>query len=381
MWAGRAGRLTGITSIIEWSARSMSMPAGDLPEVFDPASYGERAAAAYREKRSLYLEFAKCIKALLEDALRAADVQTHSVDARAKTVDSFARKAGLPHPFDPTRPKYEDPMLDVTDLAGVRVVTFLPTAVEQVGAVVESQFRILEQEDKHDRLSLEERFGYASVHYLVALKDGRGARPEHRRFAGLVGEIQVRTILQHAWAEIQHDIEYKGSGPVAASVRRRFMAVAGMLEMADREFQAIQDEVRRRRRAARESVVKGHFDRVELTADALRSYLNARLGADRRIGESSYEAWVGVLRELGFTSLRQVDDCLDDLDDMAVNRDIWGSRKPQLWRFEGLLLAGMGEYYIEHHPSRDVDHFVEMRRRWLDRLKEHSGSVRSYRPR
>jgi len=359
----------------------MSMPAGDLPEVFDPVTYGERAAAMYREMRGLYLDFARCIKTLLDEALRSADVKAQSVDARAKTIDSFTRKAGLPHPLDPTRPKYEDPLRDITDMAGVRVITFLPAAVEQAGAAVEAQFEIVEQENKSDRLSLEERFGYASVHYLVRLKDNRTGLLEYRRFAGLIGEIQVRTILQHAWAEIEHDIQYKGADSVAGSVRRRIMAVAGMLEIADREFQAIQEEVTRRRRVATEAVVKGRLDRAELTSEALRSYLDARLGADRRVGDSNYEVWVGVLRQLGFTSLQQVDDCIDDLDDMAISRAIWGSKRGQLWRFEGLLLAGMGAHYIERHPSRGVDHFVELRRRWLERLKEHIGAVRSYRPR
>src|SRR5215471_20582927 len=150
----------------------MSMPA-DLPEVFDPATHGERAAAEYRERRGLYLEFAQCIKTLLDEALRGSDIQAQSVDARAKTIDSFTRKASLPHPLDPTRPKYEDPLQDITDMAGVRVVTFLPAAIAQVGTAVEAQFEIVEQEDKFDRLSLEERFGYASVHYLVRLKDNR----------------------------------------------------------------------------------------------------------------------------------------------------------------------------------------------------------------
>jgi ppGpp synthetase/RelA/SpoT-type nucleotidyltranferase len=360
----------------------MSMPAADLPEVFDPVAHGERAAAAYREKRGLYLEFAQCIKTLLDEALRGSVVKTQSVEARAKTIHSFTRKAGLPHPLDPTRPKYEDPITEITDMAGVRVVTFLPTAVDQVGEAVHAQFEVIEQEDKFDRLSLEQRFGYASVHYLVRLKDNRTGLLEYRRFLDLVGEIQVRTILQHAWAEIEHDIEYKGADSVAASVRRRFMAVAGMLEIADREFQAIQEEVHRRRRVATEAVVSGLLDRAELTSGALRSYLDSRLGADRRVGESNYEVWVGVLRELGFNSLQQVDDCIDDLDDAAVSRAIWGPKKRgQLWRFEGLLLAGMGDYYIEHHPSRGLDHFVELRRRWLERVKEHSGSVRSYRPR
>ncbi len=358
----------------------MSMPAGDLAEVFDPSSYGEKAAAAYREVRPLYLEFARCIKGLLDEALRSSDVKTQSVEYRAKTLDSFAKKAATVHPLDPSRPKYEDPLHDIKDMAGVRVVTFLPTAVEQVVAAVEDQFEVLEQEDKLERLAQQERFGYTSVHLLVRLKDNRNSLLEYRRFANLVGEIQVRTILQHAWAEIEHDIEYKGAHVVAASVRRRFMAVAGMLEIADREFQAIQDEVRQRRRVSTELVQEGRLDRAELTSEALRSYLERRLGGDRRVGDTNYETWVRVLHDLGFTTLQQVDDCISGLDGDAISRNIWGTKRPQLQRFEGLLLAGMGDYYIEHHPSHELDHFAELRRRWLDRLREHGGPVRGYRP-
>jgi ppGpp synthetase/RelA/SpoT-type nucleotidyltranferase len=358
----------------------MSMPAGDLAEVFDPVTFGERAAAAYREKRSLYADFARCIKTLLEEALRGSDVRTHSVDARAKTLDSFARKAAQVHPLDPTRPKYEDPLTEIKDMAGVRVITFLPTAVGMVVDAIEEQFGVLGREDKFERLVELERFGYQSVHRLVKLDAKRIVLPEYRRFTELVGEIQVRTILQHAWAEIEHDIAYKSATVVDTSVRRRFMAVAGMLEIADQQFQMIQDEVRLRRRVAAESVEEGRLDRAELTPETLRSYLERRLGGDRRLADTNYESWVGVLQELGFTTVQQLDDCIRGLDADAISRNIWGSKRPQLQRFEGLLLAGMGNYYIDHHPSHELDHFAELRRRWLDRLKEHGGPVRSYRP-
>jgi putative GTP pyrophosphokinase len=359
----------------------MSMPASDLSEVFDFISYGERAAAAYREKRPLYHDFAHVLKNLLQEALESSDIKTQTVDARAKTIDSFARKAGTPFPLDPTRPKYEDPLNDIKDMAGLRVITYLPAAVDQVGETIGTEFEVVEQEDKFEVLNREERFGYQSVHYLVRLGDNRTTLREYRRFRGLIGEIQVRTILQHAWAEIEHDIEYKAAEALPPAVRRRFMIMAGMLEVADSYFQEIQDEVQTRRREATVSIEAGRLDEAALTPDALRSYLDIRMGSDRRVGDSNYVVWVRVLRELGFTSISQVDQCIDGLDDMAISRNIWGSKRGQLTRFEGLLLAGMGDYYIQRHPSRELDHFVELRRRWLERLREHGGPVRSYRPR
>jgi putative GTP pyrophosphokinase len=358
----------------------MSMPATDLPEVFDPASYGERAAALYRERRPLYSDFAHCLKNLLQEALSSSDVKTQTVEVRAKTIDSFAKKAGTPFPLDPSRPKYEDPLNDIKDMAGVRVITYLPAAVSQVGDAIRAEFEVVEFDDKFENLEREGRLGYQSVHYLVRLGDNRTSLREYRRFDRLVGEIQVRTVLQHAWAEIEHDLEYKASEALPPALRRRLTGMAWMLEVVDSSFQEIQDVVQERRRLATESVETGRLDQAALTPDALRSYLDIRMGSDRRVGDSNYEAWVGVLRELGFDSISQVDQCIDGLDDMAISRNIWGSKRGQLQRFEGLLLAGMGDYYIQHHPSRDLDHFVELRRRWLERLKDHGGPVRGYRP-
>ena len=86
-----------------------------------------------------------------------------------------------------------------------------------------------EKSNKADTLQLEERFGYQSVHYLVALKEDRTSLSEYLQYKGLIAEIQVRTILQHAWAEIEHDIQYKSSETIPQPIRRRFMQLAGLL--------------------------------------------------------------------------------------------------------------------------------------------------------
>ena len=68
--------------------------------------------------------------------------------------------------------------------------------------------------------------------------------PEYCLFDKMKCEIQVRTILQHAWAEIEHDVVYKSLGEIPFRVRRRFACLAGLLEIADREFESLrQDEM------------------------------------------------------------------------------------------------------------------------------------------
>lgn len=339
---------------------------------FDFEGHHAQAAAEYRKVRPLYEDFAECLREILVRSLDSRRIKVASIEARAKTVDSFAEKAVTRSAFDPFRPKYPSPLQQITDLAGIRVITFFPRAVEEVDVAIAEELDVLEKDDKGDALDQEERFGYDSVHYLVRLGQDRTKLGELTPYAGLVGEIQVRTILQHAWAEIEHDIRYKSKSPevIPASIRRRFMSVAGMLEIADREFQAIQDDDRRLRRAARHSIAQGRLAEVELGPDALRAYLDRKLGPDGRMAESNYEQWVALLRELGFISLRQVDDCIKDLDDRAINRHLWGARQGQLRRFEGLLLAAMGRRFIDRHPWRHMDWFVAVRREWLRRLQD-----------
>ena len=58
-------------------------------------------------------------------------------------------------------------------------------------------------------------------------------------------EIQIRSILQHAWAEIEHDLCYKNSTPLPRKIKRRMYRLAGVLELADKEFSAVKYDLNR----------------------------------------------------------------------------------------------------------------------------------------
>jgi hypothetical protein len=157
-------------------------------------------------------------------------------------------------------------------------------------------------------------------------------------------------VLQHAWAEIEHDIQYRSVETIPSEIRRRFMALAGLLEIADREFQAVQFEDERLRLLARESVAAGHLERVEITGDALKAYLDQRLGADGRMAKWAYESTARQLRHLGFTNFEEVDRCIAPYDADALSRTVWGTRQGQLTRFEDMIHAAFGESYLESDP-------------------------------
>ena len=314
---------------------------------FDFAEHRRSAVEDYQRMRPLYESFAGVVRDVLREALAAAHVKAASLEARAKSLDSFGGKAGQPSATDPESPKYNDPLRQITDLAGVRVITFFLDNIGEVDRIINREFAIIERLDKTRLLVEEERLGYQSVHYLVELKANRTALPEYARFAGLRAEVQLRTVLQHAWAEIEHDIQYKSVETIPTHVRRRFMALAGLLEIADREFQAVQQEDERVRLVARASVAAGHLDEVEITGDALSAYLDQKLGPDGRMVDSSYEYMARMLRQLGFTNFEEIDKCIAPYDDDALSRAVHGSRQGQLTRFEDMIQAALGESFVE----------------------------------
>ena len=338
-------------------------------ESFNFPEHRRSAVEQYLRVRPQYEAFAKAVREILVQALMAKEIAVNSVEARVKETESFGTKAETPSENDPRAPKYQHPLHGITDLAGVRVITFFPRTVESVGACIREEFDVLEHTDLSRTLLQEERFGYQSEHYLVRLSRKRTALPEYVQHRGLVAEVQVRTILQHAWAEIEHDIQYKSSTTIPKTIRRRFMALAGTLEIADTAFQAIQDEDKELKERARNSVEEGVLDQVEITADALRSYLDRRVGPDRRSTDFSYDYTARMLRRLGFTTFDQVESCIKDYDDDQLSRVLWRQRPGSITRFENMLLAGMGHVYVERLTNDDG--WRDGLRRTLATFEEH----------
>lgn len=352
---------------------------------FDFEVHRKRAVEQYAMKRTLYEEFAWEIENILTEAIEARGLKKkiNVIQSRAKEEQSFEKKAITPSEQNPDEPKYENPMTDITDLAGVRVITFFPSTVNEVCQLIQEEFETIERVDHTASAEREERLGYLSVHYLVRLGSNRKNLSEYKRFVGLTVEIQVRTILQHAWAEIEHDIRYKSTSTIPKAISRRFMTLAGLLEIADHEFEAIQKDDASLRANARTLISEGRLNEVELTADALHSYLNARLGPDDRISDFTYDWTAKTLRNMGFQNLGQIEECINGLDDDKLSRIALGGRSGQVSRFEVLLAASMGHNYLQTHPwvvNSETDWYRPVVEGWWKKLEQAGFTIGSYQP-
>ena len=351
---------------------------GEQEESFNFGEHRDNAVEAYRRVRPRYEDFANVVKEILVQALRTRGIAVNSVEPRAKDPESFGTKASTPSEDVPGTPKYPEPLEDITDLAGVRIITFFPRTVGMVGACIREEFEVIDHTDlSHARLE-EERFGYQSEHYLVKLSSTRTTLPEYQSHSDLIAEVQVRTILQHAWAEIEHDIQYKSSDTAPKTIRRRFMALAGMLEIADREFQEIQDEDEQIKNQARTLVEEGEFKQVEITADALRSYLDRRIGPDAYADDASYERMARLVRRLRFTTIDQIDDCIEGYDGDQLSRIVRRRRRDPLSQLENMLLAGMGSVFVERRAN--ILGIKENLNRTLERYEENEVPIGHYDP-
>jgi putative GTP pyrophosphokinase len=349
-----------------------------MTDEFDFESHKQTAINEYTKIRPLYGEFSGIVKSILEKCLGEKSIKYQSLEARAKSVKSFGLKASLPSEDNPNKPKYLNPIKEINDMAGVRIITFFLKTLNEIDKVIFDEFEVLEKSDKIALLKQQEMLGYQGVHYLIKLKEPRSTLPEYKKYAGLIVEVQARTILQHAWDEIEHDIQYKSVLTIPISIKRRFMALAGLLEIADREFQTIQDQDLALRMEARKLVKEGRLENVEITPDALKEYLDKKLGLDGRMTDFSYSWEAKILIKMGFTNFEQIDKCVKDYDDDEINGILYGTRQGQLTRFESLLLAGMGENYSLRHPWGKEEWWLNYWSKRLDKLRTHGIEIGNY---
>lgn len=343
------------------------VPAPAAPEPGPEAGEPEResvreAVRAYAAARPAVEQATAAYVALVTELLDEAGINYLTVTGRTKSVESFAGKAGRTVDGQLAFP---DPLRQITDQVGVRVVTYVLADVTAVADLLGDQLRVLDDRDMGQETAQEGRWGYASRHVLVELDDARAADPECAPMAGRTASVQVRTVLQHAWAEFEHDIRYKGTVPEehAIDLDRRFALAAGLLELADREFLTIRDRLR-------ESIVDQQPEEdadPRIDAKDLAAFLAGRF-PDAGWSRTDHYAWVSaLLLELGITSLGELGKVLQQVDPAAINARMDYRYPPgAVRRLDDALLAVFGERYVTLHGNA---HRVELLQTRLARLR------------
>jgi putative GTP pyrophosphokinase len=182
----------------------------------------------YHAQRDFRKAFLKALKDDIREYLKDENIRFVDIPWRVKAEGSLLRKVRK-------NPGAFKTISDVHDFCGLRVITYLHEDIKKALQALERRYEVTEVKDRAPTDPTQ--FGYSSHHARIKFHQ---ASPQRKKFDNLYAEIQVRTILQHAWAEIEHDLGYKNDVGIPAHLRRRFSLLSGLLEIGDREF----DEIR-----------------------------------------------------------------------------------------------------------------------------------------
>lgn len=264
----------------------------------------------YQDNLPRFREVEQEVKERLRQTLADAGLLVAAIESRVKGYDSLAGKLEL------KGHKYSS-LADLTDILGLRVITFYIDDVDKVASAVERLFDI-DWENSVDKRKIHEidSFGYLSLHYICKVPDFP------YRF-----EIQMRTLLQHAWANMDHDTGYKSGVEIPRRYMRNMSRLAGMLELVDDEFSKIRIELTDYRRRVQALVRSGNLDEVPIDGDTFRSYLelepfsqlNKRIAAmnQAEIQEVSLMPYLAIFKAIGFKTLGDISNLIRDYSEGA----------------------------------------------------------------
>ena len=292
------------------------------------------------------------VQAQLKQVFDEAGIIVAAIEGRVKTEKSLAGKLEL------KGAKYAS-LADITDIIGLRVITFYIDDVGKVASIVDRLFKV-DWENSVDKRKAHEidSFGYMSLHYICSM-DGFPYR----------FEIQMRTVLQHAWANMNHDTGYKSGVEVPREYLRNLNRLAGMLELADEQFSQIRNDLADYRRKVQALVASGNLDEAPLDGETYRSYLqlnpfdklNKRIAAvnQAEIQDVNLMPYLPVFKAMGCKTLGDIDKLIKQYSDGAyeiacyqiglTDLDIISSSLgPQDLCIAAVVKSGGGKLEIKH---------------------------------
>ena len=188
----------------------------------------------YEMEFKLYDKLSKKVREILREIIEDRKISVENIHARPKDPEEFHRKISKGIKYNPK---------EMQDLAGIRIICYVKSDVEKIKEAIKNTFKIVrKKETSYD--DIENNSGYRHNQYVCKFTKNRIEHSEElRKFESRIFEIQVRTILQNAWDEIEHDDLYKNENNISNELRRRFFLVANVLESADNELDSLHNEI------------------------------------------------------------------------------------------------------------------------------------------
>ncbi len=268
----------------------------------------------YTQKKQTYLRLEEYVAGLLSDMMKEEGILLMELTHRLKSPESLVSKIIK-------KDKYHT-LSDITDVAGFRLVAYFADDVDRIAALVSKRFTMdwVNTVDKSAALS-PTAFGYTSLHYVCSLPAEGDDSSCPAEFKGIRFEIQIRTALQHVWAEIEHDLGYKSEFGVPTGIRREFSRIAGLLEIADERFNTIRSSVTDYTLEIRDKIRNGLATDILIDQVSLKEYMYNNVRMQDLISQIARECAICVEHVDPFPYLKSLEFLniitLGDLSDMV----------------------------------------------------------------
>ncbi len=302
------------------------------------------ALEEYDELLPQYLRLEEIAAEIVERSAGDRNNGIMQVVHRIKTKESVQGKIRK-------KPEKYASLLNMTDILGFRIICYFADQVDEIAARLAANLDVDWEKSTDKRAAIApDAFGYLSLHYICMLPKEKGY-PED--LTDLRFEIQIRSSLQHTWAEIEHDLGYKTKFGVPRDVRREFSRVAGLLELADEAFLHIKSRIVEYQKEVYEQISSDtaesyHLDLVSLTLYMQHSHRMIRFMEEIKaitgahINDSDPEDILEKLDYLGVRTLGELNELLDQEREhaLAMIRDLLGGGDIDE------LISTVGIYYL-----------------------------------
>lgn len=187
--------------------------------------------SGYLKRLPLHERAAKAFSDAVCASLRTIFLEPVAVTHRVKSYESFRRKLDSK--------EYGDPFHESPDVLGVRVILLRTEEVRRAVEVLSIDFNVIRDEAK----GLEPGSGYRSHHLDLRVPEEWTKVPTYRRLHELRFEVQIRTALMHAWAEIEHSV-YKPDRPLPEGLQQGFGELAEALRGCDNRLDQLASQLK-----------------------------------------------------------------------------------------------------------------------------------------
>jgi putative GTP pyrophosphokinase len=255
----------------------------------------------YESIKSLYERLLVEIETTLRSEFALQDITPSAIHARVKDPDRLVEKV--------SRKSYEDPFVQNEDFAGMRIVCLFTEELPLVDAIIRRVFAVLSMENKSAALEVD-RMGYEGRHYIVTSRDDWHG-PRYTDIKGLPCEIQLRTICQDTWAQIDRHLDYPKSGALDPPTRRELNRMAALLETAQSSF----DGVKAKRAAYARKVSPSEQSRSDfllqpVDRETVRAYAEWKYPG-RIMKDNILQLFLRDLDHTKYSKLRDIDEVVN----------------------------------------------------------------------